>query len=178
MILADHGLDRKFNRSIASFRLRGRRGATDLFFPNIARLLDTQAARSPSPCFQLLTRSSHAIFRHEFSLLFPSCTRMQHYRNCPSVSHCHRRYWSGRADLNRGPPAPKAGALPRQTKRCNIGSASISALARRRFARSVDDCMSISLRNPPMLPSELRLSSGPSCLGTRWARCQRCCRTA
>ncbi len=25
---------------------------------------------------------------------------------------CRRSYWSGRADLNRGPPAPKAGALP------------------------------------------------------------------
>jgi hypothetical protein len=28
------------------------------------------------------------------------------------VSHWAKGIWSGRADLNRGPPAPKAGALP------------------------------------------------------------------
>src|SRR5713101_8874834 len=31
---------------------------------------------------------------------------------CISPNNQAEVYWSGRADLNRGPPAPKAGALP------------------------------------------------------------------
>ena len=30
----------------------------------------------------------------------------------PQAARKRRKLWSGRADLNRGPPAPKAGALP------------------------------------------------------------------
>ena len=67
--------------------------------------LTRRRARSPSLSFQLLKRSSHPIFRREFFFLFPSCTTKQKYRNCPSVSHCHRRCWSGREDFDRRPPA-------------------------------------------------------------------------
>jgi len=49
------------------------------------RLLGTQAARSPSPCFQLLTRSSHAIFSARIFLIVP---KLHHNAPVPKLPFC------------------------------------------------------------------------------------------